>query len=71
MAPALVGALAHARAHQVANPTHRVAMVLATDGLPASCLPQDGDGMAALVAAASMGAPPISTYAIGVFVNRI
>ena len=30
----VAGALAHAREHQAANPTHRVAMVLATDGLP-------------------------------------
>jgi hypothetical protein len=67
MGPAVAGALAHARKHQAANPTHRVAMVLATDGLPGGCVPKDDAGIAALVAAASMGAPPISTFAIGVF----
>ena len=71
MGPAVAGALAHARAHQAANPTHRVAMVLATDGAPGLCLPQDDVGIAALVAAASMGVPPISTYAMGVFANRL
>jgi hypothetical protein len=71
MGPAVAGALAHARKHQAANPTHRVAMVLATDGLPGPCLPQDDAGIAALVAAASMGSPPISTFAIGVFADSM
>jgi hypothetical protein len=69
MGPAVAGALAHARKHQAANPTHRVAMVLATDGAPGLCEPQDDAGIAALVAAASMGPTPVSTYAIGVFAN--
>jgi hypothetical protein len=69
MGPAVEGALAHARKHQAANPTHRVAMVLATDGAPGLCLPQDDAGIAALVSAASMGPAPVSTYAIGVFAN--
>jgi hypothetical protein len=69
MGPAVAGALAHARKHQTANPTHRVAMVLATDGLPGLCTPQDDAGIAALAAAGSMGTPPVSTYAIGIFAN--
>jgi hypothetical protein len=69
MGPAVAGALAHARKHQAANPTRRVAMVLATDGLPGLCVPQDDAAIAALVAAASMGTPPVSTYAIGIFAN--
>jgi hypothetical protein len=71
MGPAVAGALAHARAHQAANPTHRVAMVLASGGVPDLCLPQDDAGIAAPVAAAAMGAPPISTYAIGVFATSL
>jgi len=60
------GALAHARKHQAANPTHRVALVLATDGFPQSCDPTDAAGISALVAGGLMQSPPISTYAIGV-----
>jgi hypothetical protein len=67
MGPALAAALAHARAQQVANPTHQVALVLATDGLPTGCQPGDAAGISALVAAEAMRAPSISTYAIGVF----
>jgi hypothetical protein len=69
MGPAVAGALAHARNHQTANATHRVAMVLATDGAAGLCEPQDDAGIAALVAAAAMGPTPVSTYAIGVFAN--
>jgi hypothetical protein len=67
MGPALAAALAHARAQQAANPTHRVALVLATDGMPFGCEPGDAAGISALVAAEAMRSPPISTYAIGVF----
>jgi hypothetical protein len=69
MGPAVAGALAHARKHQAANPTHRVALVLATDGAADLCAPQDDAGIAALAAAASMGPAPVSTYAIGVYAN--
>jgi hypothetical protein len=67
MGPAVAGALAQARAHHAANPTHRVALVLATDGLPGPCEPDDPAGFATLVASGMMETPPISTYAIGVF----
>ena len=67
MGPALVGALAQARAHKLANPGHHVAVVLATDGFPESCEPKDAAGISALVAAGLMQSPPISTFAIGVF----
>jgi hypothetical protein len=67
MGPALAAALAHARAQQAANPTHRVALVLATDGAPTSCQPADAAGLSALAAAEAMRSPPIATYAIGVF----
>jgi hypothetical protein len=65
--PALRGALAHARAHQAANPTHRVALVLATDGAPGFCGERDAAAISALVAPEAKGAPPISTYVIGAF----
>jgi hypothetical protein len=65
--PAVEGALAHARMHQMANPTHRVALVLATDGVPADCMPMDAAGISALVGAAGAASPSISTYVIGVF----
>jgi hypothetical protein len=70
MGPAIEGALAHARKHQAASPTHRVALVLATDGLPGDCEPRDASGLSALVASELMGTPPIATYAIGVFADK-
>ena len=66
-APAVAGALAHLRKHQMANPTHRVALVLATDGLPTSCVPTAAPDIAAIIRAAQMESRPISTYVIGVF----
>ena len=65
--PAVKGALAHARAHQVANPSHRVALVLATDGPGGLCEQRDAAAISALVAAEAKGAPPILTYVIGAF----
>ena len=65
--PAVKGALAHARAHQVANPGHRVALVLATDGPGGLCEQRDAAAISALVAAEAKGAPPILTYVIGAF----
>jgi Mg-chelatase subunit ChlD len=66
-AGALSGAVAHAQARGRANPTHRVAVVLATDGFPTECTPSDIPGVAALAATAVAGTPPISTFVIGVF----
>ncbi|XXX72940.1 VWA domain-containing protein [Sorangium sp. So ce134] len=66
-AGALSGALAQARAHAEQNPTHRVVAVLATDGMPTECSPQDADGLAELAAGALSGTPSISTFVIGVF----
>ncbi|WP_437644047.1 hypothetical protein [Sorangium sp. So ce362] len=66
-AGALSGALAQARAHAEANPTHRVVAVLATDGMPTECKPKDADGLAALAAEGVSGTPSISTFVIGVF----
>lgn len=64
--PALEGALWHATDHAIANPTHLVIAVLATDGEPVSCLGNDIDGITQLASAAAAGAPSIKTFVIGV-----
>ena len=66
-APAVQGALAHLRKHQMANPDRRVGLVLTTDGFPTSCSPTTPDGIAAFIRMAQMATPPINTYVIGVF----
>ncbi len=64
---ALDGAIAQARALATANPTHKVAIVMLTDGLPQGCsddsdiTPAANDAKAAFSAATS-----IPTYVIGV-----
>jgi hypothetical protein len=64
---ALGGALDYARARARANPDRRVAVVLATDGLPTSCAPKDIGGVAALARKAYGETPSIATFVIGVF----
>jgi hypothetical protein len=66
-AGALSGAVMHAQALARANPTHKVVVLLATDGLPSECDPYDIAGVAAIASAAQAGTPAISTYVIGVF----
>jgi hypothetical protein len=66
-AAALSGALDQARTRARANPDRRVAVVLATDGLPTTCAPKDIDAVAAIARAASSETPPLSTFVIGVF----
>ena len=41
--------------------------MLATDGLPSECTPDDTMGVASIAAAGLAGAPSISTFVIGVF----
>ena len=76
--PALAGALMFARARIAAMPTHRVAVVLVTDGLPggflpgfppAECMPGDIAGISALASGAmgAGGSPAVPTFVIGVF----
>jgi hypothetical protein len=80
--PALAGALMFARQRITSMPTHRVAVVLVTDGLPggflgsagtgfppAECLPGDIAGISALAMGTmgATGAPPVPTFVIGVF----
>jgi hypothetical protein len=71
---ALQGAIDRAAAHAIANPTHRVFTVLATDGLPTECVPigvtdvdEAVNAVANIAAAGFASSPSIETYVIGVF----
>jgi hypothetical protein len=64
--PALQGALQHAHNWQAAHPGHLVVVVLATDGLPSACTPDDIPSIAAFASAAAAEKPAIRTYVIGV-----
>lgn len=69
---AIQGAVAHAKAWKAANPSHAVAVVLATDGEPNLCGPNgatssDLIGLVAQTAADAFNTPPsIPTYVIGI-----
>ncbi len=77
--PSLTGALQAARDRAKANPGHKVAVVLVTDGLPGgfipskppvSCMPGDIAGVAKVAEMGNMAsadAPAIPTFVIGVF----
>jgi Mg-chelatase subunit ChlD len=80
-APALSGAIEHARSWASSHPGHTVVAVLATDGLPTECLP-DGicfsgtripedlvSEVEDIAAAGARGSPPVSTFVIGVFAS--
>jgi hypothetical protein len=68
--PSLDGALQHAAAWAKANPTHRVAVVYATDGYPKGCDANNTIAQAAMLAdTAFMGKPSIPTYVLGVGPN--
>jgi hypothetical protein len=64
---AVQGALTHLRQHLGANPTHKAALVLFTDGLPLGCTNNSSFTIGQAIGAAFMGTPSISTYALGVF----
>ncbi len=66
-APALQGAVNHAKAWAMTHPGHVVVAVLATDGEPTECAPEDQAGIAAIAAAALAGTPSVKTFAIGTF----
>jgi hypothetical protein len=67
MGPAVRGVLNHLRARLAANPGHKVALILASDGLPSGCQRGDIASIAADLNAAFAGSPSIPTYVIGVF----
>jgi hypothetical protein len=71
---AMTGALNHAQALAMANTTHKVVVVMATDGLPAECFPanimtvdQAIASVAASASAAAKARPSVPTFVIGVF----
>jgi hypothetical protein len=66
-AAALQGAINQAKTYAAANPGHSVVAVLATDGLPDECSPNDIPTIAKLAAQGLSGSPSIKTFAIGVF----
>jgi hypothetical protein len=65
--PAVQGALSYLRQHLTANPTHKAALVLFTDGLPLGCTNNSAFTIGQAIGTAYMGTPSISTYALGVF----
>jgi len=64
---ALRGAIDHAGAWARQNASHRVVVLLATDGLPTECDPTDIPQIAQIAGAGLRGAPSITTFVIGVF----
>jgi len=67
-APALKGALSYAKAWAIAHPTHKVAVVMITDGLPNECtanvdLPTDTVNVAAMYAGDT---PAVKTFVVGI-----
>lgn len=64
---ALSGALKQAEARAIAEPSHRVIAVLATDGLPTECPPTDAAGVADIARVAFASEHELQTYVIGVF----
>ncbi len=67
--PALQGAVDHAKAWAMTHPGHVVIAVLATDGEPTECSPQDQAGVAAIAAAALTATPSVKTFTIGTFAS--
>jgi hypothetical protein len=69
MAAAVEGTLSVLQTYARANPTHRVVLILATDGVPSHCgtaaNPENDIDMR--LTAARMAMPSITTYTIGVF----
>ncbi|MEM9073903.1 MAG: vWA domain-containing protein [Myxococcota bacterium] len=67
---ALQGAHAYAREVSDANPDHRVAVILATDGLPSGrCTPRDLPTIETVASTALAADPGIPTYVVGVFAD--
>jgi len=64
---ALLGAITQATSFAKTNPGHSVVAVLATDGIPDECTPNDPAGIAQIAATGLAGSPSIKTFAIGVF----
>jgi hypothetical protein len=67
--PSLDAAIQHASAWAKANPTHRVAVVYATDGYPKGCTGNTIMAAAQLATAGFAATPSIPTYVLGVGPN--
>jgi len=65
--PALQGTLDQARSYATAHSGHTVVAVLATDGFPTECTPQDIPSIATIAMSGAAGSPSIKTFVIGVF----
>ncbi len=65
MTQALQGAISHATAWQKSHPTHKVAVILATDGEPNVC-GSSVSGVASVAKKAQTATSPIPTFVIGV-----
>jgi hypothetical protein len=66
--PAVEGSLMHLRTHVSAHPDRKVALVLATDGVPSpGCAGNTIPATAALLSAARMSNPSVPTYVVGVY----
>jgi hypothetical protein len=65
--PALTGALDQARSWAAAHPDRQIVTVLATDGFPTDCAPQQIADIGQIAAVANSGADPLRTFVIGVF----
>ena len=63
--PAMEGAMAHAQWWAQQNPSHKVIIVLATDGEPNDCS-SDVGSVSAIAASGLSGSPRIETYVIGI-----
>jgi len=63
---ALQGALDYTTTWANSHPEHVVIVVLATDGDPTECAPQDIPGIASIAASAVASSPSILTFVIGV-----
>jgi hypothetical protein len=64
---ALDGAIQHAKTWAGAHPDHKVVAVMATDGLPTECMPQDIQSIAQIAADGKAGSPSVLTFVIGIF----
>lgn len=67
--PALQGAIDHAKTWAMSHPGHVVIAVLATDGEPTECSPQDTSSISQIAATALAGTPSIKTFTIGTFAS--
>ena len=66
--PAVEGSLMHLRSHASAHPGRKLALVLATDGVPSpGCAGNTIPATSTLLSAARMANPSIPTYVIGVY----